>query len=233
MGTGEIILEVDISDNLGVYVICKNEENLIVPCVTSLMNVFPQVQVVDLGSKDATLDRLNNLGVQVTSRACTPSSYSALKNELASGHEWVFMVDGDEIYPISSLLRFSQLIKERHRHGWHAIRCGWKFLKYEEDKLFESKTVINGPKVFRPNRFKFEGTWPYEVLKQDSGNKGKRKQPVQHCDTWCWHGKLLHRSHVRDRLREEKREAYENELMKKYHGEVSWKRRDCLPWENV
>lgn len=217
----------DISDNLGVYVICKNEENLIVPCVTSLMNVFPQVQVVDLGSKDATLDRLNNLGVQVTSRACTPSSYSALKNELASGHEWVFMVDGDEIYPEESLRRIPDLICSGE---YHAYRISWKYLKVSSgDVYMNTAKVVNGPKIYRPARFKFIHEWPKEVLK----GKPRMKEPKRDNGVWCWHGKLLNRSSVKaDQVREQKRKDYPR-FFEEFHGEpLDWIKLKDFPWSN-
>ena len=46
-----------MNDDITVYVSSLNEENLIVPCVTALQEVFSNIQIIDLGSTDSTLDR--------------------------------------------------------------------------------------------------------------------------------------------------------------------------------
>lgn len=197
-----------MSGNLGVYIICKNEEKLIRHCVEPVLKVFPQVKVIDLGSQDATLDILKDLGVQVTGISCTPGQYSDLKNDLAKSHEWVIHIDGDEIFTIENLQKMNTYVNEYGKtHAWRALRVGWNDLKCIHRRIYVSSN-INGPKLYRPSKFNFIGDWPTEVL--HGPRKKKYRQAKEDCDIWCWHGRFLERSSIRDSSREEKIKTYQS-----------------------
>ena len=212
--------------DLGIYVFCKNEENLIVPCVKSLVDFFgyDRVTVVDLGSEDDTLKRLGTLGgVSLHKVATTPETYPSLKNLYAKNYEWAFLVDGDEIYPKESLIRVQELIDSKE---FDAYRVGWKVLRYENHIISCTNIIINGCKLYKSSTLKFRRPWPVEVQHGPG-----IKEPKKDNGLWSWHGKLLNRSRIHtDKIREDKKENYP-ERLEVEHG-VKWSRLLDYPWDS-
>lgn len=221
--------------DLGVYVVACNEENLIKPCVLAVQKVFPQVEVVDLGSTDTTLERLDDVEVAIAQYQgsgedgrLSGKEYTDLKNMYSKRHQWVFWVDGDEIWPEESLRRLEGNWRA-NMHRLTAMRVAWRYLVMCEGQLYASDPVHNGPKLFDTEKHFFIGDWPYETL----GGPKDNRQPKKHCRRqWCWHGKMLHRSDVRDTIRDEKREDYLTSF-KNFHKDVRWVRIDGLPFEGT
>lgn len=206
--------------DLGVYVFAKNEENLIVPCVSALQKVFPQVEVIDLGSEDSTLEKLASLKCKVRNVSCTPEEYPHLKNLVGKEHAWTFFVDGDEIYPEGELKKIPDLVNSRL---FRAYRIGWLYVRNQKNiKQIATCVVPSGPKLYRSDRFTYRRAWPREVL-------GHRKKERIQSDIgiWCWHGKLLDRSTIVDPLRELKRQNYNIE---EYHEKMDWINIKDWPW---
>jgi hypothetical protein len=221
--------------SLGVYVVCKDEENLITPCVTPLLKVFPQVEVIDLGSKDSTLDKLASLGCKVHNRPCNAEEYPHLKNEFANKHEWVFWVDGDEIYPEENLHLVTKFIDSKNHH---AYRMTWKNLALKKGQIQISTPIIGGTKLYRPIRYFYRRAWPREVLDSPKGVNGLgRQQGPTLNGLWCWHGKFLKRSRIVDFDREQKRQLYRmgldpNGNPVEFHSTPGWEKETLkdFPW---
>jgi len=208
---------------LGVQVICLNEENLITPCVDNLKKVFPQVEVIDLGSQDSTLDQLKQLNVPVHIERVTAEEYIPMKNEYAKKYDWLFTVDGDEVYPIENLeLLKSYWLSKKYK----AYRISWRNMVYRDGKIYLASPHHSGPKLYKPGRFQFVGQWPHESV---AGNF-RREEPKGYNGVWCWHGKALNRSSIpEDPLRKKKREEFPNEL--KHKHKVEWEILDRWPWD--
>ena len=216
--------------SVGVYVLCKNEENLIGPCVKSLLRVYPQTCVIDLCSRDSTVEKVKELGVSYQIVSCDQHQYPNLKNELSKLNEWTFFVDGDEIYPESSLLKLEEL---RKSNVYLAYRISWKFLKYSDNKLYVSSKKPNGTKLYYSSKYTWKRKWPKEVLCGSRKNE-KRKEPEGINGVWCWHGKLLPRTSAphscyEDAVRDVKKQWYSEQLEK--NEDITWKELIKLPWE--
>ena len=204
--------------DLGVYVFAKNEENLIVPCVSALQKVFPQVEVIDLGSKDTTLEKLSSLNCKVRNVTCTPEMYPYLKTSVGKEHNWAFFVDGDEIYPEEQLKKIEPTIKTLQYRGY---RIAWRYVKEENGKKFVAKNLVsNVIKIYRSDRFTWTEPWPFEVMKN---RKSERMQPKEQQDIWCWHARLLNRSRYKDPIREIKKEDFP------YN--IKWEKVTHFEWE--
>ena len=101
--------------NLGVYISSFYEERLIVPCISEVLKVFPQVELIDLGSEDKTLSRVRqhfNIPIHKY-KDISGAEWTVLKNEYASKHDWVFWIDGDEIYDQENLIILRDKINSR------------------------------------------------------------------------------------------------------------------------
>jgi glycosyltransferase involved in cell wall biosynthesis len=188
-------------DTLGVYVSTLNEEFFIEDTLRDVVKVFPQVEVIDLGSTDFTLECLNRFGIPVHRHTMPVKKYkhdpnnagqewTNLKNHYAAKHDWVLFIDGDEIYNDENLLKMKELAGDE---TFTAYRVGWKTMRETPDGgLQVAKTIINGTKLYKTSDYKFHRGWPNEVLKAKRG--AHNKQPKGDCDVWCWHGVLFPRT---------------------------------------
>lgn len=198
--------------NLGVYVSSFNEERLIKPCVSSIKQVFPEIEVVDLGSTDSTINKVEEVGDIPIHKYTNVSGadWTRLKNEFADKHDWVFFIDGDEIYLKSQL----EILKDKIYNGkYHAYRVGWKIIR-EQDGLFQvSNTKPNRVKAYYSPGFYFKRAWPKEVLQSINENFVKDSS----IDVWCYHGVLLKRSSCREpanrRKKRQIKEATYNKIL--------------------
>ncbi len=219
--------------NLGVYVSTMNEESFIEDTMRDVVKVFPQVEVIDLGSTDMTLECLHRFNVPVHQHTLPVKKYkhdplgpgqewTALKNLYASKHDWVLFIDGDEIYNEENLLKLKALAGDETFTAW---RVGWKTMRETPAGGFQvAKTIINGAKLYKSSDYRFHRGWPNEVLKPVGTDK---KQPKEDCDVWCWHGVLFPRTSTvpehgqRKKKRLGKEVEYEN---LEWEGSTKW------PW---
>lgn len=218
--------------NLGVYVTIRNDERLIRPCLTPLMKVFPQVKVIDVGSEDNSLNIIKHLGVPVEEKGVISGrEYTDLKNEYGKKHDWVFWVDSDEIYEEGMLKKIKEIRIGDPKH--ESMRVFWKFVT---EDLRSSSYKNAGIKAFNPNVFYFRRAWPREVVSYvgDKESYWRKLGIRQEHDVskfngiWCWHGRLLKRSSIKEETpKRKKREALFNSLNK----ELKWEQLFKFPWE--
>ena len=187
--------------NLGVYVSTLNEESFIEDTMRDVVKVFPQVQVIDLGSTDMTLECLFRFKVPIHHHKLPVKKYkhdphgpgqewTVLKNLYASKHDWVIFIDGDEIYNEENLLKLKKLAGDE---TFTSYRVGWKTMRETPAGGLEvAKTVVNGAKLYKSSDWRFHRAWPKEVLK--ATHALSTKQPKEDCDIWCWHGVLFPRT---------------------------------------
>lgn len=215
--------------NLGVYVITKNEERLIKSCLSPLTSKFDNVELIDIGSKDDTIDIVKDLNVPLHQKECTPEQYADLKNYYSSLHEWTFFVDGDEIYPEENLDNIIRLIQ---KDEYTAIHIGWWYVREKgKKKYMADRPLNNGHKIFKGNKFKIAGVWPYETMppRKKRFDSGKSRKG-DNLGTWCWHGKLLTRSRFDDKARIRKRNDYISTDLEVFHGKINWEEISEFPW---
>lgn len=213
--------------NLGVYIISLNEEIFIRDCITPIKKIFPQVELIDLGSRDSTLKKAKRTGIKINSHKIHRGDYSNLKNSYAQKHDWVFFVDGDEIFPIDQLLKIKQILGSKRKKHF-AYRIGWKNLRIKDNDLQISELRINGCKLYKSNKFNFKRGWPREVLQPIERINRKRKQSPFKCELWCYHCVLLKRSFGKeDKARIKKRKGSSDKWRNS-----NWISIDNLPWRD-
>ena len=186
--------------NLGVYVSTLNEESFIEDTMKNVVTVFPQVEVIDLGSTDTTLECLLRFKAPIHQHTMPVKQYkhdpngpgqewTALKNLYAAKHDWVLFIDGDEIFDEDNLCKLKALAGDE---TFTAYRVGWKTMRETVDGFQVAKTIVNGAKLYKSSDYLFHRGWPNEVLKPI--DKHHKKQPKGDCDVWCYHAVLFPRT---------------------------------------
>lgn len=234
--------------NLGVYISTLNEEVLIEAALKNLVKVFPQVEVIDLGSTDSTLDIIERLNVPINKHVLnfalsskytldTPGrEWVRLKNKYADKHDWILLLDGDEIFDEDNLLKLKA--KAGVEDPYTAYHIGWKMLRETGTQKQISNMLPSGTKLFKSSHYYFKRGWPEEALVTKRSNLRNRPkgdlrllQPISDskykCDIWCWHGVLLNRSSLPEATaRRKKREERYNY----YDTQLEWEDIDKWPW---
>ena len=209
---------------------CLDEENLITPCVAALQEVFSDITVIDLGSTDGTKSLLEDLDVSVDYyKDVTGPGFTKLKNKYCDEREWVFWVDGDEVWPKESLLALKRSW-EHKKDIVDRFKVGWRDLVYsKEGNLYASSVHMIGPKLFKGKGILgFRRAWPREVVERKTppvkGTRGCISDPSH----WCWHGRGFKRSSVPALHRNKKQlDFFGSVREKRYAFELL----DSLPFE--
>lgn len=219
--------------NLGVYISTFNEDILIAETIKHVHEVFPQVEVIDLGSMDRTLMLVAPYNISVNRHVMpvkkskhdphgSGQEWTKLKNQYAAKHDWVFFIDGDEIFNVENLRKIKALLENP---AYTAYRVGWKNIKDEDGVPMISNMIVNGAKIYKTSDYSFRRGWPNEVLQAEEGLDNR--QPKEECEVWCWHGVLLVRSsRQEDTSRRKKRVS----KLEQYNRELQWKELRDWPW---
>jgi glycosyltransferase involved in cell wall biosynthesis len=230
-------MAMDVVTDLGVYISTLDEEVLIEAALENVVKVFPQVELIDLGSTDKTLESVKRLGVPINQHILTPKTskhstdgpahqWIALKNKYADKHDWIFMIDGDEIWDEENLLKLKAKWENRPE-SITGIRIGWRTVREVNGQKQISPMKANGPKLYDSSVHRFRRGWPKEVL----GAKGDHIRvmaPKDECDVWCWHGVLLLRTESVPEAGA--RKAKRLKRWKYYDEQLEWEDVDKWPW---
>lgn len=226
--------------DLGVYVSTLDEEIFISSALKNVIKVFPQIEVIDLGSRDATVPIVQSLGVPVNEHVLPNKSskysfdgpaqaWTELKNEYANKHDWILLLDGDEIFDEENLRR----LKAKALADpviYTAYHIGWKMLREVNGQKQVSEMKPSGTKLYRSADYSFDRGWPGEILKRNPSvinNRERNKEPKEYTDVWCWHAVLLNRSSSPERTARRKKRI---ERWKYYDEQLSWEDVDKWPW---
>ena len=226
-------------EDFKIYVTTLNEERLIGYTLEALLKVFvpEQILVIDIGSEDRTLANIPG-DIEVVHEILAASEdvtvgrrFTELKAEYSSRQEWVLWVDGDEIYPTSSLLKMKTWLEDAKSgaHDRTALRLYWKVLYARDGTLMCSNEYLSaGPKLFNSNHYVFRRAWPKEVLNRwDDTHQGGESHKKDFTGVWFWHGVLLDRSSVKQTGRTKKL----NTKRDQYLEHLSWKDMAETPWD--
>ena len=219
--------------DLGVYVSTLNEELLIRATLKDVVKVFPQVEVIDLGSTDKTLEIVRSMGVSINEHVLDSGNAAKqwidLKNDYGHKHDWTLLLDGDEIFDEENLLK----LKDKAECGnYLAFHIGWKMARIVSGQKQISNVHPAGCKLYKGARYYFRKEWPNEV--QDRVRRGPNRarvsqmEPKSKTDVWCWHGVLLQRSETipEDTARKKKR----GDKHALYNEYLQWEDVDKWPW---
>jgi glycosyltransferase involved in cell wall biosynthesis len=207
--------------SLGVYVFTLNEDLIIYHTLHSVKEVFPQVEVIDIGSTDNTLSIVKSMGIKINKyKNIKRTHWPNIKNEFADRHDWIFFIDGDEVYTKENLLNIKAKIKS---NKYKAYRVAWKNLRKREQYQI-SNPIVNGCKIWKSDSFYVKRAWPKEVLQEVNSFS---KEPKEECSIWCWHGVLLDRTTGREPTsRMKKRRIKDGQ-----YEELDWTTIGRLPWD--
>lgn len=227
--------------DLGVYVSTLDEEYFIEEALKNIVKVFPQVQVIDLGSKDKTMEIVKRLGVSINEHNLTQKTakysfdgpaqqWTQLKNDYANKHDWILLLDGDEIFDEDNLRR---LKAKAHADPviYTAYHIGWKMCREVGGQKQVSEMKPSGTKLYRSADYYFKRGWPGEILKRTVGIDNARernKEPKESTDAWCWHCVLLPRSSTPERTARRKKK---DERWSYYDEQLEWENVEEWPWE--
>lgn len=237
--------------DLGVYVSTLDEEVFIEACLKNIVKVFPEVEVIDLGSTDQTVDIVRRLGVPVNEHILTPPSskyafdgppqqWTKLKNDYANKHEWILLLDGDEIFDEENLRRLKAKVFDRttdvKKHNipvreYTAYHIGWRMCRIINGQKQISEMKPSGTKLYKSSDYSFDRGWPGEVLKRNpkiDNPRNRAKDIKEECDVWCWHTVLLQRSSVPERTARKKKR---DERWQYYDEQLSWETVEEWPWK--
>jgi hypothetical protein len=225
--------------DLGVYISTLDEDVLIEAALKNLIKVFPQTEVIDLGSRDKTVKIVKRLGVPINHHVFTqktgkntfdgpPQQWIQLKNDYADKHEWIFLLDGDEIFDEENLLKIKA--KAESNAKYTAYHIGWKMVREVNGQKQVSEMKPSGSKLYKSSDYRFWRGWPGEILKRnpDVDNfRGRNRDIKEECDVWCWHGVLLNRSSTPERTARKKKK---DERWRYYDEQLEWEDVDKWPW---
>ncbi len=214
--------------DLGVYISTLNEEILIEAALENVVKVFPQIEVIDLGSKDKTLEIVRRLNIPINShllpKKIGPQEWIRLKNEYADKHEWILLLDGDEIFDEENLLK----LKVRVENGGHeAYHIGWRMVREVNGQKQISSMTPSGLKLYKSSCYRFRRGWPGEILCSVKDKYNTNHELARNCDVWCWHGVLLQRSSVSEHTPRKKKRLGREEY---YDEHLEWEDVEEWPW---
>lgn len=225
-------------NNFKIYVPVLDEERLIPYTIEALLKVFDpkQIVVLDLGSIDQTLNRIPNgvivHNIELPKDKNNGAFFTEIKNTYAKRQKYVLFVDGDEIYPTSSLLKVKEWVELglRGEHNRVGVRVYWKILKELNGNLECSREYLSaGPKLFDSTKLKFKRAWPDEVTVNTDVDAIPQGHKSEFNGVWFWHGVLLERSSIKERTA-----RYKKRLSKvaKYNMYLTWDSIERFPWED-
>jgi glycosyltransferase involved in cell wall biosynthesis len=225
--------------DLGVYVATLDEDVLIEATLKNLVKVFPQVEVIDLGSRDKTVEIVKRLGVPINRHVLTAQTgkntfdgpaqqWIQLKNDYANKHDWILLLDGDEIFDEENLLKLKAKAESNARYTSYHI--GWKMAREVKGVKQVSNMIVSGPKLYKGCNYFFDRGWPQEILKRNPNIANSRfcdRDIKEECNTWCWHGVLLNRSSTPERTARKKKRK---ERWGYYDEQLKWEDVEKWPW---
>lgn len=176
--------------NVGVYVTLLNDEYLVPHCLKPIIDVFPQVKVLDFGSTDSSCSYVPD-SILIKHAPLDAVSYIQLKNEYSNRHDQVFWIDSDEIYPIAVLKKLKEAISKAPDQ----IPTYWRnVVVTSELKIYIERPYLRGTAVWNPKCNHLVRAWPNERLVCSRDNSQLPKDP----GLFCWHAVLLNRSSVKE-----------------------------------
>ena len=224
------------NSDLAVYLACYNEDLTIIPAWKALSKVFHQVKVVDVGSTDSSIYKLKKVNADIIqipvmtdenliktwshSKKSPYEAYTAVKNHYAEQHEWIFWVDGDEVWPEAEL---QKIVPAINTGEYGAYRVGNKFATEDNTGkfLYDNFVIAEAPRVFRGDIYKWNRRYPDEYLMNKLDGDFKKGIQPKYDDTvdpsgvksrkqiysfWNWHLRYMKRSSTMEiRLRNDRR----------------------------
>src|SRR5438128_3749731 len=113
---------------ISLCMIVKNEEDWVAGAVESVRSIVDEVIIVDTGSTDSTLSRIQEVGAKVLKSQWKDSFAEARNVSLAEAKEdWILVLDADERVAARDLPYIKDAIGQRAADGYHLIQRNYVF----------------------------------------------------------------------------------------------------------
>lgn len=131
-----------------VYAICKNEEKFVERWVNS-MKEADEIYVLDTGSTDKTVDKLKNMGVNVTTKLISPWRFDVARNEslklLPSDTDICVCTDLDEVFEPNWRKKLenswvNNITRLRYTYNWSLDENNKPLVSFLIDKIHSLKS---------------------------------------------------------------------------------------------
>lgn len=200
--------------------IVKNEERWVWFALKSILPFADRVLVWDTGSTDKTvkaIKSIKNKKIKFRQKGqVSREEFGHLRQKMLeqSQGDWVWIVDGDEVYPYDSAFKLMAYLKNQG-NKFDAF-CPWRLnfvgdINFIHPESFNDKVAFTQGKLrgtFFTRIFKrkipglhIAGTYPWEAFfDQDGANLRSRKDKVSYLkDVYYWHLSYLPRSSSRQK----------------------------------
>jgi tetratricopeptide (TPR) repeat protein len=113
---------------ISLCMIVKNEEDWVVGAVDSVRSIINEVIIVDTGSTDSTLDRVQTLGARIFTSKWSDSFAQARNVSLAQAREsWILVLDADERIAKRDLAHIKNAVARGYADGYHLVQRNYVF----------------------------------------------------------------------------------------------------------
>lgn len=177
---------------LKAYATLYNAELMIEPCLRAAMKVFPDIEVIDVGSEDSGPEIAERLGARVTKLGrLDATEYVFMKEEWSRKSKHVIWIDADEVWPEKSILHTTNALL-----SYDLVSGFWRNLEVKDDKIMCSDYTHRGCVAWNTEKFLIHRSWPREKMKgrDESISRDKSEYIPEPENAFCWHGVLLNLS---------------------------------------
>ncbi|OLE74492.1 MAG: hypothetical protein AUG12_01405 [Acidobacteria bacterium 13_1_20CM_2_57_8] len=113
---------------ISLCMIVKNEQDWVEAAVHSVRSIVSEVIIVDTGSTDSTLDRIQALGVSPLKFEWNDSFAEARNASLeAATQPWILVLDADERIAPGDLAQIARVTEQTGADGYHLIQRNYVF----------------------------------------------------------------------------------------------------------
>jgi len=156
---------------LTAHYMVKNEEYYIKPSILSVLPFVEKLIIFDTGSTDKTVEKIKSIKSDkiefFSEKVSDPKKLIDVRNKMIflTKSEFFIVVDGDEVYDISSVKIILKLLNSVKKNIHRIELMRFDFVK---NFNFVSRKQYVG-KIYRTNKIAFAGVYPFEgpVLKNN------------------------------------------------------------------
>lgn len=158
---------------ISLCMIVKNEEDLLAKCLQAITKQVDEIIIVDTGSTDKTKTIANQFTDKVYDFTWCNDFAKARNFSIGKAcHDWVFILDADEI-----VTEFSRNISKSLIHAGETTVGRIKRINYIEDKWGPTRHIERISRVFNRNFYHYEGII-HEQIVQKSGSDSYKTIPL-------------------------------------------------------
>ena len=163
---------------LTVLIPCKDERRHIRACIASVQSVADEVLIADSGSKDGTLEIVQDLGCRVIEREYVHSADFKNWAIPQATHEWVLIVDADERLTPQLAEEIRALLSSRPPHDAYELQRNLFFLGHRIDHCGLTSNYL--VRLFRRDLGRYSTRRVHADVEVKGGDIGRLKHRLVH-----------------------------------------------------